>query len=445
MDGMTILLLISVVVLMVMSAFFSGSETAMTAAPRAEIHQMEKRGDIRATIVRGLRKDRERMLAAILLGNNLVNILASAIATSLLITLFGTTGIAYATVGMTILVVIFSEILPKTYALQHSVKASLAIARPLRVIIMLLSPAALGLRMTVTGILRLFGDDPKARAMLITPTQALRGAIDLLAQDARGEIDQERAMLHSILELDEVEVGEIMIHRRNVTMINIDAPLDEIMDRIAASPFTRMPIWRDRVENIIGILHIKALLQVLHKRPDDWKRIDLLSLAAEPWFVPESTSLLEQLQAFRKRREHFAVVVDEYGAYMGIVTLEDILEEIVGDIADEHDIVTPGVRQLADGAVISEGSVTIRDLNRQFGWQLPDEQAATIAGLVLHESRQIPEVGQVFLFHGFSFEILRRQRNQITLLRITPQARGDAAANQLSAAAAVDEVRHAGA
>jgi len=443
MDSMTILLLISVFVLMVMSAFFSGSETALTAAPRVEIHQMEKRGDSRATVVRALRKDRERMLAAILLGNNLVNILASAIATSLLITLFGATGVAYATVGMTILVVIFSEILPKTYALQHPVTSALAVARPLRIVIMLISPAALGLRMIVTGILRLFGGDPKARATLITPTQALRGAIDLLAQDARGEIDQERAMLHSILELDEVEVGEIMVHRRNVTMIDIDAPLEEIMERIAASPFTRMPIWRDRVENIIGILHVKALLQVLRKRPDDWKRVDLLSLAAEPWFVPESTSLLEQLQAFRKRREHFAVVVDEYGAYMGIVTLEDILEEIVGDIADEHDIVTPGVRQLGDGAVISEGSVTIRDLNRQFGWQLADEHAATVAGLVLHESRQIPEVGQVFLFHGFSFEILRRQRNQITLLKITQQS-GAGAASQLSAAAAADEVRHAG-
>ncbi|MFN4283229.1 MAG: HlyC/CorC family transporter [Alphaproteobacteria bacterium] len=440
---MTIFLLLAVLVLMVISAFFSGSETAMTAAPRVEIHQMEKRGDSRATVVRALRKDRERMLAAILLGNNLVNILASAIATSLLITLFGATGVAYATVGMTILVVIFSEILPKTYALQHSVASALAVARPLRIIIMLISPAALGLRMIVTGILRLFGSDPKARAMLITPTQALRGAIDLLAQDARGEIDQERAMLHSILELDEVEVGEIMVHRRNVTSINIDAPLDEIMDRIAASPFTRMPIWRDRAENIIGILHVKALLQVIRKRPDEWKRIDLHALAAEPWFVPESTSLLEQLQAFRKRREHFAVVVDEYGDYMGVVTLEDILEEIVGDIADEHDIVTPGVRQLLDGAVISEGSVTIRDLNRQFGWQLPDEQAATIAGLVLHESRQIPEIGQAFLFHGFSFEILRRQRNQITLLKITPQTRNDAAASQISAAAA-EEVRHAG-
>ena len=249
-------------------------------------------------------------------------------------------------------------------------------------------------------------------------------------------------MLHSILELDEVEVGEIMVHRQNVTTIDIDAPLDEIMDRIAASPFTRMPIWRDRSENIIGILHVKARLQLIRKQPQGgWRRIDLLSLAAEPWFVPEQTSLLEQLQAFRKRREHFAVVVDEYGAVLGIVTLEDILEEIVGDIADEHDVVARGVRPMADGAIVTEGTVTIRDLNRQFGWNLPADEAATIAGLVLHESRQIPEVGQMFVFHDFRFEILRRQRNQITLLKITPQI----AANDQDAQNAADEVRHAGA
>ena len=140
----------------------------------------------------------------------------------------------------------------------------------------------------------------------------------------------------------------------------------------------------------------------------------------KPWFIPESTSLLDQLQAFRKRHEHFALVVDEYGSLMGIVTLEDILEEIVGDIADEHDVVVAGVRPQGDGSYVVEGSVTIRDLNRQFEWDLPDEEAATAAGLILHESRRIPEVGQAFMFHGFRFEILRRLRHQITSVRITP-------------------------
>ena len=441
MDSMTLLLLVAIALLMVISAFFSGAETALTAATRAQILQMEKRGDKRATLVKALRKDRERLIATILLGNNLVSVLAAALATGLLVGLYGPIGVLYATVAMTVLLVIFSEILPKTYALQNAVPAALAIARPLAIIVEILAPSAAGLRLVATGLLRLFGK-AGATATLVTPTQALRGAIDVLAQDAGGEIDQERKMLHSILELDEVEVGEIMVHRQNVTTIDIDAPLDEIMDRIAASPFTRMPIWRDRSENIIGILHVKALLQLIRKQPQGgWRRIDLLSLAAEPWFVPEQTSLLEQLQAFRKRREHFAVVVDEYGAVLGIVTLEDILEEIVGDIADEHDVVARGVRPMADGAIVTEGTVTIRDLNRQFGWNLPADEAATIAGLVLHESRQIPEVGQMFVFHDFRFEILRRQRNQITLLKITPQT----AANDQDAQSAADEVRHAGA
>jgi Mg2+/Co2+ transporter CorB len=438
---MTIILLVAIALLMVISAFFSGAETALTAATRAQILQMEKRGDKRATLVKNLRKDRERLIAAILLGNNLVSVLAAALATGLLVGLYGPIGVLYATVAMTVLLVIFSEILPKTYALQNAVSAALAIARPLAVVIAVLSPFASALRLVATGLLRLFGK-AGATATLVTPTQALRGAIDVLAQDAGGEIDQERKMLHSILELDEVEVGEIMVHRQNVTTIDIDAPLDEIMDRIAASPFTRLPLWRDRSENIIGILHVKALLQLIRKQPQGaWKRIDLLSLAAEPWFVPEQTSLLEQLQAFRKRREHFAVVVDEYGAVLGIVTLEDVLEEIVGDIADEHDVVARGVRPMGDGAIVTEGTVTIRDLNRQFGWDLPADEAATIAGLVLHESRQIPEVGQMFVFHDFRFEILRRQRNQITLLKITPQI----AANDQATADAADEVRHAGA
>jgi len=441
MDSMTLLLLVAIALLMVISAFFSGAETALTAATRAQILQMEKRGDKRATLVKALRKDRERLIATILLGNNLVSVLAAALATGLLVGLYGPIGVLYATVAMTVLLVIFSEILPKTYALQNAVPAALAIARPLAIVVDILAPFAAGLRLVATGLLRLFGK-VGATATLVTPTQALRGAIDVLAQDAGGEIDQERKMLHSILELDEVEVGEIMVHRQNVTTIDIDAPLDEIMDRIAASPFTRMPIWRDRSENIIGILHVKALLQLIRKQPQGgWRRIDLLSLAAEPWFVPEQTSLLEQLQAFRKRREHFAVVVDEYGAVLGIVTLEDILEEIVGDIADEHDVVARGVRPMADGAIVTEGTVTIRDLNRQFGWNLPADEAATIAGLVLHESRQIPEVGQMFVFHDFRFEILRRQRNQITLLKITPQI----AANDQDAQNAADEVRHAGA
>ena len=438
MDIVTILLIAAIILLMVVSAFFSGAETALTAATRAQILHMERRGDKRAVLVRTLRKDRERLIAVILFGNNLVSVTAAALATGLAVAHFGPIGVLYAAAAMTVLIVVFAEILPKTYALQNPVPAALSAARPLSAIVSVLAPFAAALQGVTTGLLRLFGKSG-ATATLVTPTQALRGAIDVLAQDAGGEIDLERKMLHSILELDEVEVGEVMVHRNKIEMIDLSAPLEETFDRIAASPYTRLPIWQGKPENIVGILHVKALIQARRKRPDAWRSIDLLSLSTPPWFVPEQTSLLEQLQAFRKRREHFAIVVDEYGAVLGIVTLEDVLEEIVGDIADEHDVTARGVRPTPDGGIVTEGTVTIRDLNRQFGWRLPDEQAATIAGLVLHESRQIPDVGQAFLFHEFRFEILRRQRNQITLIKITPQAPPHAANDETDA-----EVRHAG-
>jgi Mg2+/Co2+ transporter CorB len=227
-------------------------------------------------------------------------------------------------------------------------------------------------------------------------------------------------MLHSILDLDDVPVSDIMVHRRNMTMLDADLPVEEIVTEALNSPHTRIPIFRGEPDNIVGVLHAKDLLRALHG--NQWKLagLDIVGLASKPWFIPDSTNLLSQLEAFRARHEHFAIVVDEYGALMGIVTLEDILEEIVGDISDEHDVKVSGVAPQADGSFVVDGTVTIRDLNRELDWQLPDEHASTIAGLVLYESRRIPMVGQVFVFFGFRFEILERHRNQITKLKITP-------------------------
>jgi Mg2+/Co2+ transporter CorB len=227
-------------------------------------------------------------------------------------------------------------------------------------------------------------------------------------------------MLHSILDLGEVEVDEVMTHRSDVASVNADLPTEEIISEVVKSPYTRIPLWRDKPENIIGVLHAKALLKAVEDHTGGTRDLDVASLATNPWFIPESTSLLAQLHAFRRRGEHFALVVDEYGDLMGIVTLEDILEEIVGDISDEHDIRRRGIRPQSSGAVIVDGDVTIRDLNRRFDWQLPDEEAATVAGLVLRESRLIPEPGQVFTFFGFRFEILGRSGNRLTVLGITP-------------------------
>ena len=407
-----------IAVLLVLSAFFSSSETALTAASRPRMHLLEAKGDKRAKLVNRLRSEQDNMIGTILLGNNLVNILASALATSVLISLFGETGVVYATIAMTLLVLIFGEILPKTYAFRHSDKLALTIAPTFLVLVRLLSPVMSALQYVIRGVQRIFGVKFDGAQEWSATVEELRGAIEL--HRGRGAMaGHERAMLHSILDLADVDVEMVMQHRRDIFMIDSSLPTSKIVEEALESPFTRIPLWRDTPDNIVGVMHAKAMLREVHAHTGDLDALDLDNIATPPWFIPESTTLLDQLHAFRRRREHFALVVDEYGALMGVVTLEDILEEIVGDISDEHDVVPIGVRPQRDGSYLIAGGVTVRDLNRRFGWDLPDQEAATIAGLVIHESKVIPQVGQIFHFHGFRFQIARRQRNRITSVRMT--------------------------
>ncbi len=413
-------ILSAIFVLLLLSAFFSGSETALTAASRPLMHQLEANGNLRAKTINRLNEHRDRLIGAILLGNNLVNILASALATSFMITQYGETGVAYATLGMTLLVLIFAEILPKTYAIRNADRMSLAIVPAVNALVFVLAPVTGAIHFLISRVLKLFGMFHPVNALAFS-SEELRGAIELHSDEERA-VEHERAMLRSVLDLAEVQVGEIMVHRKDVAMINADQPADKVVEEVLASPFTRIPLWQGQPDNIVGVLHAKALLRAVRASGESGgiKDIDVISLAAKPWFIPDQTTLLDQLHAFRKRHEHFALMVDEYGSFMGIVTLEDILEEIVGDISDEHDIDVPGVIQESDGTFTIKGEVTIRDLNREFDWNLPDEEAYTVAGLIMHESRRIPEPGQLFIFHGMKFEILQRQRQQIMLVRVTP-------------------------
>ena len=416
MDHAILLTLGIILVLLVFSAFFSGSETALTAASQARIHQMARKGNKSAATVQSLAARSDTLIGAILIGNNITNILASSLATSVLIAAFGETGVAYATVGMTLLVVIFAEVLPKTYAINNADRTALAVAPLIRIVVVVLTPFAVTIRGIVMVTLRLFGVDASAGLGHDEREEELRGLIEM-HEGPGEEVQHERQMLRSILDLGDVWVEEIMTHRRNVTMIDIAQPPEEVLTHVMDAPFTRIPLYKGEQEEIVGVLHAKSLLRAV-RGGDGIESLDIQSIAADPWFIPESTTLLDQLQAFRERREHFALVVDEYGAFRGVVTLEDILEEIVGDISDETDRPVSGVRAQPDGSFMVQGTVTIRDLNREMEWDLPDEDASTIAGLVLHEARVIPNVGQEFVFHGFRFQIVRRQRNQITLLRI---------------------------
>ncbi|USG62111.1 HlyC/CorC family transporter [Sneathiella marina] len=416
-----ILLLLAIFLLLLLSAFFSGSETALTGASRARLHQMEQAGDKRAHLVNRLRDQHTKLISAILLGNNLVNILASALATSFFITLFGDIGVAYATLIMTALVLIFAEVLPKTYALRRSIPTAIFVAPILRPAVFLLSPVVMGINVVVDLTLRMFGvkdSEDDGETLTDAAQDELRGAIELHSEEA-GVILHEKYMLDSILDMDEVDLSEIMIHRKNVEMVDCSKSTQEIIDQVLASPYTRLPLWRENSENIIGVVHAKDLLRAIIPLNGGYDDLKIEDISTEPWFVPETTTLRSQLNAFLERKSHFALVVDEYGALMGLVTLEDILEEIVGDIADEHDLAVSDVEMLQEGNIVTKGDVTIRDLNRQLNWSLPDDEAATIAGLVIHEAQIIPEVGQIFIFHGYKFEILHKEHNQITELRVT--------------------------
>jgi Mg2+/Co2+ transporter CorB len=416
-----------VVFLLLLSAFFSGSETALTAASRARMHALESDGDENAARVNKLLERPERLISTILLGNNLVNIMASAVTTSLLIKLFGEFGVFYATILMTVVVVVFSEVLPKTYAIAYPDRIALLVAPVMRVIILVLRPAVFLIEAIVTLILKLTPTTKDDAANILAAHDEIRGTIDLQAKEGT-VLKHDAEMLGGVLDLRDLQVADIMIHRTKMETLDVDSDPQDILDEILSSQYTRMPLWKDEPENIVAVLHTKDLLTALGRVGWDVAKLDIMSFAQEPWFVPDTTSLKTQLNQFLKKKAQMALVVDEYGEVQGLITLEDILEEIVGQIADEHDTHEMSIRPQADGTVNVDGTVAIRDLNRHMDWNLPEEEATTLAGLVIHEAQAIPEPGQVFTFYGYRFEILRKTRNKIAALRIqrlTPRDEDD--------------------
>ena len=409
-----------IALLLILSAFFSGSETALTAVSKARMHRLESDGDMRARRVNILIRDRERLIGAILLGNNLVNILATSLATSVFIALFGATGLAnvIATATMTVLVLVFSEVTPKSAAIARPDGFAMLVAPLMRWVVFVFAPVTRVVQLIVRGFLHLFGLDLSKDDAVFSATEEIRGAVDL--HHSEGGIDKEsRDLIRGALELDEIRVEEIMIHRKSIELLDLDQSNEEIIQKALESPHTRLPVFRNSTDNIVGILHAKDLLRALWEVDANPNAVDLEGIARKPYFVPETTTLQEQLDAFKVKQEHFALVVDEYGAIQGLVTMEDILEEIVGEIEDEYDSPVQGVRPQADGSLNVDGDVTIRDLNRAMDWNLPDSEAVTVAGLIIHESQSIPDIGQTFSFHGFRFQILRRRRNQITAIKIS--------------------------
>jgi Mg2+/Co2+ transporter CorB len=403
---------------LVLAGMSSAARTAIAAASRTRMTNLEAAGDRRAGLVIRFLDKRERLVAALVIGRTALLVAVTVLAASLSVAAFGVGGLAYAALGMLGLIVVFAEVLPRTIAILRPEQTALILARPTAAAMAVLEPVASALDGAMRGVLRLCGIR-LGTAPVSSGTEELRGAMDLMHKEGAFE-KLDRDMVGGILDLKDLTVLDVMVHRTKMVTIDVgDAPSKVVRDVLAA-PYTRIPLWRDSPENIIGVLHGKDLLRALAAAGGDAAKIDVASLALPAWFVPESTSLQDQLKAFLRRKTHFAMVVDEYGDMMGLVTLEDIIEEIVGDIRDEHDVQVTGVRPQRDGSVNVDGAVPVRDLNRVMDWRLPDEEATTIAGLVIHEARSIPEAGQTFTFHGFRFQVLRRQRNRITALKITP-------------------------
>ena len=425
MDTVFLLSIAPIALLLVLGAFFAGSETALTAVSRGRMHQLETEGSRAAKDVNILVANRERLVGALLLGNTFVNILASSIATTVLEHSFGHRAIYIATAVMTVLILFFVEVLPKTLAIVRTDSFALTVATPVRYVVFLLAPVVNAVQYLVWRVLALFGvrqqDDE-----LVEAHDEIRGTVNL--HHSEGSVEREhRDMIGGILDLRELQIADVMIHRKSLVSVDASLPPQDVLNAVLESKHTRVPLWREQPENIVGIIHTKDIVRAIIERGR--AGVDVAALATPPWFVPDTTTLEEQLAAFRDQRSHFALVVDEYGALQGLITLNDILDEIFGDIPDQHEEQgRPDVRRRPDGSFLIDGSVPLRDLNRELQWNLPDAEATTLAGLVIHEARTIPEVGQRFAFFGYQFEIMKRQRNQVTALRVIPPSKPSAPA-----------------
>lgn len=426
-DGAFWITAAAILVLLVMSGFFSGSETALTAASRGKLRSAADKGSRGAQTALDITEDNERLIGSVLLGNNVVNILATSLATAVLTKVFGQNGVAAATLIMTLLVLIFAEVLPKTVAITNPEKVASFVATPIGLVVRLFAPIVAAVRFFVRGVLLVFGVRTDPDSHILAVREEIAGALQL--GHSEGIVEKEdRDRILGALDLNERVVEEIMLHRSGIEVIDATLPAQDILTQCLQSQHTRLPIYQDDPENIVGVIHAKDLLRAMHKllilgdaNAKALADFDIMTVAMPPYFVPETTTLDDQMREFLRRKSHFALVVDEYGGLQGLITLEDILEEIVGEIADEFDgDEADQIEATSDGAYLVEGAMTIRDLNRAHDWSLPDEEANTVAGLVIHEAQMIPVEGQVFSFHGFRFEVLEKAENRIATLKIRP-------------------------
>jgi CBS domain containing-hemolysin-like protein len=417
------------------NGFYVASEFALVKTKRYRMDIMAEQGRVGAKLTQEILNNVEAYLACCQLGITMASLglgwVGEPTVAAILEPIFHPLGMPEQAVHLTAFIIgflVFSSLhivvgeqVPKTLAIREPEPVSLWIAYPLWISFVAFYPLNWLLNSASRSILRMIGVRESTYQDILTYDE-IEGLVEASAE--HGEVEQRHAeFIHNLFQFSELDVVDVMIHRTNMRSLDGNSPPETIIAEALASPFTRLPVWVDEPENIVGIIHVKDLWRAIQAAGGDTSAIDVKAIATKPWFVPDTTPLTDQLNAFLKRKAHFALVVDEYGEVQGLVTLEDIIEEIIGDIADEHDVELQGVRPQPDGSVNVDGSVAIRDINRAMSWDLPDEEATTVAGLVIHEARIIPEAGQAFTFHGFRFQVLRKNRNRITALRITPLER----------------------
>ena len=405
------------IILFLLSSFFAAAETALTAFSRARIHRMAKRGNTRAKRIEQLTAQMNQTVGSILIGKNAMDILGTSLMTAVFIQVFNDSGVVVATIFLTLFIIIFIEVMPKMFAISQPENLALSISGVMMWCLRLLSPLMYVVQIISEKTFSMFGVHLKRTESWSSAMEELRSAIDLHGKE---KLTHETHMMHSVLDLSSLTVDEILIHRSDVLMIDISQTINQIYHLVLESTYTRLPVWKNSPENIIGILNTKTFMNEYgkHKGRKSIESFDLKKVMSQPWFIPETTPLLQQMMAFRSKRHHLACVIDEYGAFSGVVTLEDILEVIVGEIEDEHDTHSTHIRPTKDGAYLIEGDVTIRELNKHLGTEIPDEDFSTLGGLLIHESRSVPLVGQRFQFYGMRFNVVRKEDQQIDLVRL---------------------------
>lgn len=413
-DDLLISILI-IIFLLLLSGLLSGSETSITSVSKSKIHKMAIRGDKRAKHLLYLISKKSDLISSLLIGNNFVNILASVLATAVLIKYYGDNAVVYSTIIMSLLIVIFSEVLPKSYALIKPDRFALAMAKYLVFFSKIITPIMLLIKGINWSFFKIMRIDMDNKITTKTAREDIRNIIDMHEDEGR-LLKDEGNMLNAILDLKEITVEKIMTHRKNIYSIDLNNT-NEFFFKISKSSFSRIPVWEKNPNNILGLIHAKNILTNLN----DKGQLDILKIKEnliKPWFIPETTKAKDQLTEFIQRHEKLAFVVDEYGELMGLISMEDIIEEIVGNIFDEKDFSTIGIRKIDSNTYRIRGDVNIRDINRELDIAIPNNNSSTIAGYLIHETESFPEVGQIFSFGNILYEIINKNKNQITQIKL---------------------------